>query len=70
MNPGPSSQAEQEAWGKSQCDFSSKIHLHCEDLGKLFTFFLTVGRRPEAIMFEPFLEQGKVNHSGPGNPPI
>lgn len=40
-----------EALGGSKGGFSTKIHLRCDGNGLPMTFSLTVGERPEAVMF-------------------
>ena len=62
------SDASNEALGYSQGDFSTKIHLRCEDQGKPVTFLLTDGERHETVMLEPLMEQGVINRSVRGRP--
>lgn len=57
---------EQEALGRSQGGFSTKVHLRAEGTGRLLTFHLTPGQRHEAVVF-PRL-QGAVQRIGPGRP--
>jgi transposase len=62
------SQAEQEAWGRSQAGFSTKVHIRCEGKGKPMTFVLTAGQRHEAIAFERLMTQAAVQRLEPGRP--
>ena len=61
---------QREALGWSKGGFSTKIHLRCDGNGRPITFLVIVGERHEAVMFEPFMEQGEVKGEGPGRPRI
>ena len=57
-----------EALGRSQGGFSTKVHIRAERGGKPMTFVLTPGQRHESTVFERLLEQGEVKRLGPGRP--
>jgi len=59
---------EQQALGRSQGGFSTKIHLRAEGGGKPITLRLTAGERHEQSAFEPLMEQGAVKRAGRGRP--
>ena len=52
---------QREALGRSKAGFSTKIHLRCEGNGLPLTFWLTVGERHEAVVFEQLMEQAVSN---------
>ena len=58
----------QEALGRSQGGFSTKLHLRAEGKGKPLTFLLTAGQCHEAPVFEHLMEQGAVKRQGRGRP--
>src|ERR671932_1716561 len=58
----------QEALGRSQGGFSTKVHLRAEGGGKLLTLVLTPGQQHEVTVFERLLEQGAVRPPGRGRP--
>ncbi len=60
----------QEALGKSQGGFSTKLHLRVEGKGKPITFVLTAGQRHEATKLEALMEQGAVKRVGRGRPKL
>src|SRR5713226_3496371 len=60
----------QEALGKSQGGFSTKLHLRAEGRGKPMTFVLTAGQRHETTKFEALMEQGAVKRVGRGRPKL
>jgi len=62
------STADDQALGRSQGGFSTKIHIRAEGGGKPITFVLTAGQRHEAVVFEQLMEQGAVKRSGRGRP--
>jgi transposase len=62
------SQAEQEALGRSQGGFSTKVHIRCEGKGKPMTFVITAGQRHEAIAFERLMTQAAVQRLERGRP--
>ena len=64
----PESELAQEALGRSQGGFSTKVHLRAEGGGKPLTLVLTPGQRHEATAFEQLLEQGAVRRPGRGRP--
>ena len=59
---------DQEALGRSQGGFSTKVHIRAEGQGKPMTFVLTPGQRHETVAFEELMEQGEVKRPGPGRP--
>ena len=59
-----------EALGRSQGGFSTKIHLRAEGGGKPMTFLITAGQRHEQTMFEALMEGGAVKRAGRGRPRI
>lgn len=59
---------QREALGWSKGGFSTKIHLRCEGNGLPMTFWLTVGERHEAVVFEQLMQQGAVKRAGAGRP--
>ncbi len=62
------SQAEQEALGRSQGPFSTKVHIRCEGMGKPMTFVLTAGQRHEAIVFERLINGAAIHPLEGGRP--
>ncbi len=62
------SQAEQEASGRSQGGFSTKVHVRCEGKGKPMTFVLTARQRHEATVFERLMTQAAVQRLERGRP--
>lgn len=59
-----------EALGRSQGGFTTKIHLRAEGTGKPIAFLITAGQRHEQSVFETLMEQGAVNRPGRGRPHI
>lgn len=59
---------QREALGWSKGGFSTKIHLRCDGNGLPITFWLTVGERHEAVVFEQLMQQGAVKRAGAGRP--
>jgi transposase len=59
-----------EALGRSQGGFSTKIHLRAEGQGQPITFLITAGQRHEQSMFEALMETGAVKRAGRGRPRI
>jgi transposase len=57
-----------EALGRSQGGFSTKLHLRAEGQGKPMVLRLTAGHRHEQTMFEPLMEAGRVKRRGGGRP--
>ncbi len=57
-----------EALGRSQGGFSTKLHLRAEGQGKPMVLLLTAGQRHEQTMFEPLMEAGQVKRRGRGRP--
>ena len=70
MRLGQKGQQNQEALGKSQGGFSTKLHLRAEGKGKPMTFVLTAGQRHETTQFEVLMEQGAVKRVGRGRPKL
>lgn len=70
MRLGQKGQQNQEALGKSQGGFSTKLHLRAEGKGKPMTFALTAGQRHETTQFEVLMEQGAVKRVGRGRPRV
>jgi transposase len=65
---GKRGEQNQEALGKSQGGFSTKLHLRAEGKGKPMTFVLTAGQRHETAKFEALIEQGAVRREERGHP--
>jgi transposase len=59
-----------EALGRSQGGFTTKIHLRAEGRGQPLTFLITAGQRHEQIAFEALMEMGAVKRAGRGRPRI
>ncbi len=57
-----------QALGRSQGGFSTKIHIRVEGFGKPMRFVLTNGERHEAIAFKDLMQGGKVKRAGRGRP--
>lgn len=57
-----------EALGRSQGGFSTKLHLRAEGQGKPMVLLVTAGQRHEQTMFEPLMEAGRVKRRGRGRP--
>ena len=57
-----------EALGRSQGGFSTKLHIQAEGNGKPLTFILPGGQQHEASVFESLMEQGVVRRAGRGRP--
>src|SRR4051812_15714914 len=67
--PAPSGgEAPDEALGRSQGGFSTKIHLRAEGHGRPITAVLTGGERHEQIALEDVLDRGAIPRSGRGRP--
>jgi hypothetical protein len=61
---GKKSSAEAEALGCSRGGLSTKIHLRCENQGKLLiTFLLSPGQESDIGLAEPLLERGTIRRS-------
>ena len=60
MRREPGENPENEALGRSQGGFSTKVHLRAEGGGKLITLALTPGQRHEAAVFPQLMAQGSV----------
>jgi transposase len=58
----------QQALGRSQGGFSTKLHLRAERGGKPITFLLTAGQRHEQSVFEALVDHGAVKRAGRGRP--
>jgi len=65
--PAPSG-GEDEALGRSQGGFSTKLHLRAEGNGRPITAVLTGGERQEQIALERLLDQGAIHRPGRGRP--
>jgi transposase len=59
-----------EALGRSQGGWGTKIHLRAEGRGKPVAFLITAGQRREQSVFEPLMEAGTVKRPGGGRPRI
>jgi transposase len=59
---------QQQALGRSQGGFSTKIHMRAEGGGKPITFLLTAGQLHEQSVFAPLMEHGAVKRAGRGQP--
>jgi transposase len=59
---------EDEALGRSQGGFSTKLHLRAEGRGKPITAVLTGGERHEQTALERLLDQGAIRRPGRGRP--
>jgi len=57
-----------EALGRSQGGFSTKLHLRSEGHGKPLVVLLTAGQRHEQTMFEPLMEAGRIHRVHGGRP--
>lgn len=69
MPAGPAlSGGEDEALGRSQGGFSTKLHLRAEGNGRPITAVLTGGERHEQTALERLLDQGTIRRSGRGRP--
>ena len=67
--PAPSGgEAPDEALGRSQGGFSTKLHLRVEGGGKPIIAALTGGERHEQIALEGLLDGGAIRRSGRGRP--
>ena len=67
--PAPSGgAAPDEALGRSQGGFSTKIHLRAEGHGRPITAVLTGGERHEQIALADVLDRGAIPRSGRGRP--
>ena len=65
----PSGGEEQdEALGRSQGGFSTKLHLRAEGNGRPITAVLTGGERHEQIALEALLDTGAIRRPGRGRP--
>ncbi|WP_373290537.1 IS5 family transposase, partial [Deinococcus aerophilus] len=59
-----------EALGRSQGGFGTKIHLKCDGAGRPMAFRLSAGHRHEMTAFEQLLDAGKVKRAGRGRPRV
>ncbi|WP_412030360.1 IS5 family transposase [Deinococcus yunweiensis] len=57
-----------EALGRSQGGFGTKIHLKCDGHGRPLAFLLTAGHRNEMLMFEALLDAGQIKRRSRGRP--
>ena len=57
-----------EALGRSQGGFSTKLHLRAEGNGRPITAVLTGGERHEQIVIEALLDPGAIRRPGRGRP--
>jgi len=60
--------SEEEALGRSQGGFGTKVHIRAEGNGRLMRLLLTSGQRNESTVFERLLEGASVRRRGPGRP--
>ena len=65
---GPGLSGGEEALGRSQGGFSTKLHLRAEGNGRPITAVLTGGERHKQTALERLLDQGTIRRSGPGRP--
>jgi hypothetical protein len=70
MQPGPKRGPADQALGKSQGGWSTKVHLRAEGNGKPLTVLLTPGQQHKSTQFAPLLDQGAVKRRGPGRPKL
>ena len=74
--PGPSTRrwsqkgSGDQALGRSQGGFGTKVHLRVEGKGKPVAFVLTRGQQHEARVFEELMTLGWVQRNGRGHPRI
>src|SRR3954449_408185 len=68
MRRGQRGDPAQEALGRSQGGFSTKVHLKAEGSGQPLTVVLTPGQQHEATVAPRLLRQGAVRRRGPGRP--
>jgi transposase len=61
-------EAQDEALGRSQGGFSTKLHLRAEGGGKPIIAVLTAGERHEQIALEDLLDGGAIRRPGRGRP--
>ena len=67
--PAPSGgEAQDEALGRSQGGFSTKLHLRAEGGGKPIIAVLTGGERHEQIVLEGLVDGGAIRRVGRGRP--
>ena len=59
-----------EALGRSQGGFGTKIHVRAEGHGKPMVVLITAGQRHEQIMFEALMETGAVKRATGGRPRV
>ena len=59
-----------EALGRSQGGFSTKVHLRAESSGKPIALLITAGQRHEQTVFEALMEIGTVKRPGRGRPRV
>jgi transposase len=59
-----------EALGRSQGGFGTKIHVRAEGGGKPIVMLITAGQRHEQSVFEALMETGAVKRAGRGRPRI
>jgi transposase len=60
--------SDDEALGRSQGGFSTKLHLRADRNGRPITAVLTGGERHEQMALEALLDQGAIRRTGPGRP--
>ena len=59
-----------QALGRSQGGFGTKVHVRVEGMGKPVTFVLTPGQQHEATVFEQLMTGGMVKRPGGGRPRV
>jgi len=59
-----------EALGRSQGGFSTKLHLRVDRTGKILTFLITAGQRHEQTAFYRLMERGAIKRRGRGRPRV
>jgi transposase len=68
--PGPKRGPANQALGKSQGGWSTKVHLRAEGQGKPMTILLTPGQQHETTLFTALLDHGAVKRPGRGRPKL
>ena len=59
-----------EALGRSQGGFSTKLHLRVDRTGKILTFLITAGQRHEQTAVYRLMERGAIKRRGRGRPRV
>lgn len=64
----PEGEVPDEALGRSQGGFSTKLHLRVERGGKPLVLLITAGQRHEQTAFAAVMERGAIRQRGRGRP--